>query len=65
MPNSYLVQITSQVADNGVLVPHDYVARRFRRSDHPESGHSRGSLYYDETNSKLVKNAVKPRTKVR
>ena len=38
MPKSYLVEITSQVIDNGVLLPHELdLARRLRRSDHLES----------------------------
>jgi YidC/Oxa1 family membrane protein insertase len=60
MPNSYLVQITSQVIDNGVLLPHELTWRGgFGDQTIPNPASSEGSLYYDESSSKLVKNAVK------
>ncbi|HSP69368.1 MAG TPA: membrane protein insertase YidC [Bryobacteraceae bacterium] len=60
MPNSYLVQITSQVADSGVLVPHELTWRGgFGDQTLPAAATVEDSLYYDETNSKLVKNELK------
>ena len=60
MPKSYLVQITSQVVDNGVLLPHELTWRGgFGDQTIPNPASVEGSLYYDESNSKLVKNAVK------
>ena len=60
MPKSYLVQITSQVVDNGVLLPHELTWRGGFGDQtivNPASVEAR--IYYDESNSKLVKNAVK------
>jgi len=60
MPNSYLVQVTSQVADNGVLVPHDLTWRGgFGDQTLPTPAIVEDSIYYDETSSKLVKNDLK------
>jgi YidC/Oxa1 family membrane protein insertase len=60
MPNSYLVQVTSQVADSGVLVPHELTWRGgFGDQTLPTPATAEDSLYYDETNSKLVKNDLK------
>jgi YidC/Oxa1 family membrane protein insertase len=60
MPKSYLVQITSQVIDNGVLLPHELTWRGgFGDQTIPNPASVEGSLYYDEASSKLVKSAVK------
>jgi len=60
MPKSYLVEITSQVVDNGVLLPHELTWRGgFGDQTIVNPASVEGTLYYDETNSKLVKNAVK------
>jgi YidC/Oxa1 family membrane protein insertase len=60
MPNSYLVQVTSQVADSGVLVPHELTWRGgFGDQTLPTPATVEDSLYYDETSSKLVKNDLK------
>ena len=60
MPNSYLVKITSQVVDNGVLIPHELAWRGgFGDQTVPNPASVEQTLYYDESNSKLVENAVK------
>jgi len=60
MPKSYLVEITSQVVDNGVLLPHELTWRGgFGDQTIVNPASVEGTLYYDESNSKLVKNAVK------
>ena len=60
MPKSYLVEITSQVIDNGVLLPHELTWRGgFGDQTIANPASVEGTLYYDEANSKLVKNAVK------
>jgi YidC/Oxa1 family membrane protein insertase len=60
MPNSYLVRITSQVVENGVLLPHEFTWRGgFGDQTLPNPASVEDVLYYDETNSKLVQNAVK------
>jgi len=60
MPKSYLVEITSQVTDNGVLLPHELTWRGgFGDQTIVNPASVEGTLYYDESNSKLVKNAVK------
>jgi len=60
MPKSYLVEITSQVVDNGVLLPHEFTWRGgFGDQTIVNAASVEGTLYYDESNSKLVKNAVK------
>jgi YidC/Oxa1 family membrane protein insertase len=60
MPKSYLVEITSQVIDNGVLLPHELTWRGgFGDQTIANPASVEGTLYYDESNSKLVKNAVK------
>jgi len=60
MPNSYLVQITSQVADNGVLVPHELTWRGgFGDQTLPTAATVEDTLHYDETSSKLIKNDLK------
>lgn len=60
MPKSYLVQITSQVVDSGVLLPHELVWRGgFGDQTIVNPASTEGTVYYDEANSKLVKNAVK------
>jgi YidC/Oxa1 family membrane protein insertase len=60
MPKSYLVEITSQVIDNGVLLPHELTWRGgFGDQTIANPAAVEGTLYYDESNSKLVKNAVK------
>jgi YidC/Oxa1 family membrane protein insertase len=60
MPKSYLVEITSQVVDNGVLLPHELTWRGgFGDQTIVNPASVEGTLYYDEANSKLVKNAVK------
>jgi len=59
-PNSYLVRITSQVTDNGVLLPHELAWRGgFGDQSIASPASVESTLYYDETNSKLKKNAVK------
>jgi YidC/Oxa1 family membrane protein insertase len=60
MPKSYLVQITSQVVDNGVLLPHELTWRGGFGDQtivNPSSVEDVG--YYDEADSKLVQNALK------
>ncbi|MCU1337727.1 MAG: protein translocase subunit yidC [Bryobacterales bacterium] len=60
MPKSYLVQITSQVVDNGVLLPHEFTWRGgFGDQTVPNPASIEHTVYYDEANSKLVKNDVK------
>lgn len=60
MPKSYLVQITSQVVDNGVLVPHELTWRGgFGDQTIVNPASVEDTLFYDEANSKLVKNAMK------
>ena len=60
MPKSYLVEITSQVVDNGVLLPHELTWRGgFGDQTIVNPASVEGTLYYDEANSKLVKNTVK------
>ncbi|MBZ5636068.1 MAG: membrane protein insertase YidC [Acidobacteriia bacterium] len=60
MPKSYLVQITSQVVDNGVLVPHELTWRGgFGDQTLPAPAGVEDTLYYDEANTKLVQNALK------
>src|ERR1041385_3306524 len=60
MPKSYLVEITSQVIDNGVMLPHELVWRGgFGDQSIATPARVESTLYDDETNSKLVKNAVK------
>ncbi len=60
MPNSYLVQITSQVIDNGVLLPHELTWRGgFGDQTIPTPASVEDVAYYDEANSKLVQNALK------
>jgi len=60
MQKSYLVEITSQVVDNGVLLPHELTWRGgFGDQTIVNPASVEGTLYYDESNSKLVKNAVK------
>lgn len=60
MPKSYLVEITSQVTDNGVLLPHELTWRGgFGDQTIANPASVEGTLYYDESNTKLVKNAVK------
>jgi YidC/Oxa1 family membrane protein insertase len=60
MPKSYLVQITSQVIDNGVLLPHEFAWRGgFGDQTLPTPAGVEDTLYYDEANTKLVQNAVK------
>jgi YidC/Oxa1 family membrane protein insertase len=60
MPKSYLVEITSQVVDNGVLLPHELTWRGgFGDQTIVNPASVEGTLYYDEANSKLVKTAVK------
>jgi YidC/Oxa1 family membrane protein insertase len=60
MPKSYLVEITSQVVDNGVLLPHELTWRGgFGDQTIANPASVEGTLYYDESSSKLVKNAVK------
>lgn len=57
MPDSYLVQITSQVMDNGVLLPHEFTWRGgFGDETIPNPASTDHTLYYDEANSKLEKN---------
>jgi YidC/Oxa1 family membrane protein insertase len=60
MPKSYLVQITSQVVDNGVLIPHELTWRGgFGDQTVPNPTSVEDVLYYDEANSKLTQNALK------
>jgi YidC/Oxa1 family membrane protein insertase len=60
MQKSYLVEITSQVVDNGVLLPHELTWRGgFGDQTIANPAAVEGTLYYDEANSKLVKNALK------
>ncbi len=60
MPNSYLVQITSQVIDNGVLLPHELTWRGgFGDQTILNPTSVEDVAYYDEPNSKLVQNALK------
>ncbi len=60
MPKSYLVRITSQVIDNGVLLPHEMTWRGgFGDQTLPTPASVEDTLYYDEANSKLVQNALK------
>ena len=55
MPKSYLVQITSQVVDNGVLLPHELTWRGgFGDQTIANPASVEDTLYYDEANSKLV-----------
>jgi YidC/Oxa1 family membrane protein insertase len=59
-PNSYLVQISSQVVENGVLAPHTLVWRGgFGDSTVVNAATIEHTLYYDEANSKLNVNQVK------
>jgi YidC/Oxa1 family membrane protein insertase len=59
-PNSYLVQITSQVSDNGVLLPHELTWRGgFGDQTIVNPSSVEDVAYYDEANSKLVQNALK------
>jgi YidC/Oxa1 family membrane protein insertase len=60
MPGSYLVQITSQVVDNGVLVPHEMTWRGgFGDQTIVNPASVEDVAYYDEAESKLVQNALK------
>ena len=60
MPKSYLVQITSQVVSNGVLLPHDLIWRGgFGDQTVVNPASVEDTVYYDEPNSKLTQNAVK------
>jgi YidC/Oxa1 family membrane protein insertase len=60
MPNSYLVQITSQVIDNGVLLPHELTWRGgFGDQTIVNPSSVEYTAYYDESDSKLVQNALK------
>jgi len=60
MQKSYLVKITSQVVDNGVLLPHEFTWRGgFGDQSIATPSSVEDTLYYDETNSKLVKNDLK------
>jgi YidC/Oxa1 family membrane protein insertase len=60
MQKSYLVQITCQVVDNGVLLPHELTWRGgFGDQTLPTPAGVEDTLYYDEANTKLVQNAVK------
>jgi len=59
-PNSYLVQITSQISDNGVLLPHELTWRGgFGDQTIVNPSSVEDVAYYDEANSKLVQNALK------
>ncbi len=59
-PKSYLVQISSQVVDNGVLMPHSMMWRGgFGDSTVINAATIEHTLYYDEPNSKLNINQVK------
>jgi len=54
------VRITSQVIDNGVLLPHEMTWRGgFGDQTLPTPASVEDTLYYDETNSKLAKNDLK------
>jgi YidC/Oxa1 family membrane protein insertase len=59
-PKSYLVQISSQVVENGVLIPHSMMWRG-GFGDHTviNAATIEHTLYYDEPNSKLNVNQVK------
>ena len=60
MPKSYLVEITSQVVDNGVLLPHELTWRGgFGDQTIVNPASVEDVPYYDEANSKLVQNALK------
>ena len=60
MPKSYLVEITSQVVDNGVLLPHELTWRGgFGDQTIATPASVEDVPYYDEANTKLVQNAVK------
>ena len=60
MPKSYLVEITSQVIDNGVLLPHELTWRGgFGDQTIVNPASVEDVAYYDESNSKLVQNALK------
>jgi len=57
--NSYLVKVTSQVVENGVLIPHSLVWRGgFGDSTGTNPIADTNSLYYDATNSSLEKQAA-------
>ena len=58
--NSYLVQITSQVIDNGVLLPHELTWRGgFGDQTILNPTSVEDVAYYDESDSKLLQNALK------
>ncbi len=60
MPKSYLVGITSQVVDNGVLLPHELTWRGgFGDQTIVNPASVEDVPYYDEADSKLVQNALK------
>ena len=60
MPKSYLVEITSQVIDNGVLLPHELTWRGgFGDQTILNPTSVEDVAYYDEPNSKLVQSALK------
>jgi len=60
MPKSYLVEITSQVIDNGVLLPHELTWRGgFGDQTIVNPASVEDVAYYDEADSKLVQNALK------
>ena len=60
MPSSYLVQVTSQVVDNGVLLPHEMTWRGgFGDQTIVNPSSVEDVAYYDEAESKLVQNALK------
>jgi YidC/Oxa1 family membrane protein insertase len=57
--DSYLVKVTSQVVENGVLIPHSLVWRGgFGDSTGTNPIADTNSLYYDATNSSLEKQAA-------
>jgi YidC/Oxa1 family membrane protein insertase len=59
-PKSYLVEITSQVIDNGVLLPHELTWRGgFGDQTIVNPASVEDVPYYDEADSKLVQNALK------
>ncbi|HLX41788.1 MAG TPA: membrane protein insertase YidC [Bryobacteraceae bacterium] len=59
-PKSYLVQVSSQVLDNGVLAPHGLLWRGgFGDSTVVAAATDEHTLYYDEPNSKLNINQIK------
>jgi len=59
-PKSYLVEITSEASENGVRIPHMLAWRGgFGDSTVTNPVSDQQSLYYDLTNSKLSKHAVK------